>query len=193
MSQNRLEAKVSLSWVTEVSILAVSASLFILLVITSTLQKSPTVDEPLHLFAGYSYLKWGDYWVNPEHPPMAKMLAALPLLAFEIKDPRPLNTPDDKLPQSITGDPPAVRVAQGMLFVQNDADTLFFWAKLPMIAVAVLLGCFVYVWSNALFGAQAAIAAAFFYALDPNILAHSAVFNTDLPFTAWFFLGSYFF
>src|SRR3989304_2498633 len=64
---------------TETILLAALALLFVTLTITSFVQKSPTVDEPLHLFAGYSYLKWGDLWVNPEHPPLAKMLAALSL------------------------------------------------------------------------------------------------------------------
>ena len=30
--------------------------------------------------AGYSYLHWDDYRLNPEHPPLVKKLAALPLL-----------------------------------------------------------------------------------------------------------------
>jgi len=175
------------------SALCVFVFLFGILTITSFLQKSPTVDEPLHLFAGYSYLKWGDFWVNPEHPPLAKILAALPLLAFDIKDPRPSSADGSLSPESDPGDPPAVNVAQKMLFVQNDADTLFFYAKLPMIALAVLMEIFVYLWSKKLFGPEAAIASTFLYALDPNILAHSPMVQTDLPFTTFFFIGTYFF
>lgn len=183
----------SISRRTETILLAAIAFVFVALAITSSAQKSPTVDEPLHLFAGYSYLKWGDYWVNPEHPPLAKILAALPLLAIDIKDPRPQNASEQRMPQSDAGDPPAVTVAQSMLFVQNDADTLFFYAKLPMIAVAVLLGFFVYLWSKDLFGAEAAVVSTLFYALDPNVLAHGSVVHTDLPFTAFFLIGSYFY
>ena len=178
---------------TEAILLTGFALLFVTLATTSFVQKSPTVDEPLHLFAGYSYLKWGDYWVNPEHPPLAKMLAALPLLAIDIKDGRSQNASDNQVPKSDAGDPPAVSVAQSMLFVQNDADTLFFYSKLPMIALAVLLGFFVYLWSREIFGPDAAIASAFFYTLDPNILAHSSVVHTDLPFATFFFIGTYFF
>ena len=53
---------------------------FVILSLTSITQKSPTYDEAVHLFAGYSYLKWGDFRINPEHPPLAKMLAAAPLM-----------------------------------------------------------------------------------------------------------------
>ena len=169
------------------------ALLFVVLATTSVATKSPTVDEPLHLFAGYSYLKWADYWVNPEHPPFVKILAALPLLALDIKDSRGSNTLHRPMPQSDTGDPQAVAVAQKMLFVDNDADTLFFYARLPIIGLALLLGFFVYLWSRDLFGPQAAIASALFYALDPNILAHSSAIQTDLPFAAFFFIGTYYY
>src|SRR4051794_24299926 len=38
-----------------------------------------TFDEVAHLVAGYSYWATGDYRLNPEHPPLAKLLAAAPL------------------------------------------------------------------------------------------------------------------
>jgi hypothetical protein len=54
---------------------------FALLVIAFATSTSATNDEIAHLSAGYSYLKWDDYRMNPEHPPLLKKLAALPLLA----------------------------------------------------------------------------------------------------------------
>ena len=41
---------------------------------------SATFDETSHLPSGYSYLLWNDYRMNPEHPPLVKEFAALPLL-----------------------------------------------------------------------------------------------------------------
>jgi hypothetical protein len=64
-----------------VLVLGIFVLIFCLITVASFIQKSPTWDEPAHLFAGYSYLKWGDFRANPEHPPLAKLLAALPLLA----------------------------------------------------------------------------------------------------------------
>ncbi len=173
-------------------LLSVFVLLFSSLTITSFLQKSPTVDEPVHLFSGYSYLKWGDFRVNPEHPPLAKVLAALPLLAFDIQDPRPSSPEWNRIPESKPG-PPTENIAHDMLFVENDADGLFFYAKLPMIALAILLGIFIYLWSKELFGLEAAIASLFIYSLDPNILAHSQIVHTDIPFTTFFFISTYFF
>src|SRR5205809_5609337 len=43
---------------------------------------SATSDEPLHLAAGYSYWQTRDFRMNPEHPPLAKLVAALPFLAL---------------------------------------------------------------------------------------------------------------
>jgi tetratricopeptide (TPR) repeat protein len=178
-----------------ISVLACGAFVFLfsLIAITSFTQKSPTVDEPRHLLSGYSYLKWGDFRSNPEHPPLAKMLAALPLMFFHIKDPRPSSAYWDLIPTESPRSLHTVKVAAQMLFVENDADTLFFYAKLMMIALALVLGLFIFKWSRELFGLGAAVVSLFVYALDPNILAHSQLVHTDLPFTATFFIATYFF
>src|SRR5258706_992434 len=154
--------------------------------------KSSIVDEPLHVFAGYTYLKWGDFRANPEHPPLAKMWAALPLLALDIKDPRAARPYWDL----ITANPhgfPLTNLADDMLFVDNDGEQLFLLAKLQMVLIGVLLGGFVFLWSKELFGRGAGAASLALYALDPNILAHSQIIHTDMPFAAFFFIGTYFF
>lgn len=45
--------------------------------------KSITYDEVSHIPAGYYYLNTGKYFLNPEHPPLVKTLAALPLLTLK--------------------------------------------------------------------------------------------------------------
>jgi hypothetical protein len=166
--------------------------LFGFLTVGSLLQQSPSVDEPVHLLSGYSYLKWGDFRANPEHPPLAKVLAALPLLALDVRDPRP-STPDwDRIPDSKPGSTTR-NLARKMFFVDNDADRLFFYAKLPMIGLGMILGIFVFLWAKDLYGLTAAAAALFIYCLDPNILAHSQNVHTDIPFATLFFISCYFF
>src|SRR5689334_676998 len=51
--------------------------------VTTILQESQTWDEAIHLSAGYSYLRTGDYRINPEHPPLEKILNAVPLLFLQ--------------------------------------------------------------------------------------------------------------
>ncbi|HEC63918.1 MAG TPA: hypothetical protein ENI23_01345 [bacterium] len=47
-----------------------------------------TSDEVSHIGSGYYYLKTGRYFINPEHPPVIKDVAGLPLLFIDTKEPR---------------------------------------------------------------------------------------------------------
>lgn len=174
-----------------VASIALFIVLFSLISIGSLRQKSPTVDEPIHLLSGYASLKWGDYRANPEHPPLAKLWAALPLLALDIKDPRPTTAEWEIIPDTGPHTTHTGSVAAKLFFADNDAEKLFLWAKLQIILLALLLGFFIYRWSKELFGFEAALASLFFYCLDPNILAHSQIVHTDIAFSALFFIGSY--
>ncbi|HEY4506715.1 MAG TPA: hypothetical protein VJH71_00935, partial [Candidatus Paceibacterota bacterium] len=57
----------------------------IVLAITSAWNDSLIVDEIPHIGAGYSYVSKGDYRLNPEHPPLAKDVAGLPLKFLNLK------------------------------------------------------------------------------------------------------------
>jgi hypothetical protein len=69
-------------WV-EVLVVAAFCAAFTLLASRQIATTSATFDETSHLPSGYSYLRWHDFRMNPEHPPLAKMLAALPLLRLD--------------------------------------------------------------------------------------------------------------
>src|SRR6202161_2411977 len=43
-------------------------------------RESLTFDEDDHMFAGYMMWHTADYGLNPEHPPLVKLLATLPVL-----------------------------------------------------------------------------------------------------------------
>lgn len=60
------------------------------LMFKSSLGELAVMDELAHIPAGYSYVRYLDYRLNPEHPPLVKALAALPLLFQN------LNFPTDK-------------------------------------------------------------------------------------------------
>jgi hypothetical protein len=64
----------------ELCVVALLCLIFMGLVAFFARSSSATFDETSHLPAGYSYLRWHDYRLNPEHPPLVKKLAALPLL-----------------------------------------------------------------------------------------------------------------
>src|SRR5437588_6138451 len=91
---------------------------------------SATSDEPLHLAAGYSYWQTRDFRINPEHPPLAKLLAALPLLVL---GPNLDTSSKDWLAAS--------EYPFGFAFLYgNDADRLLFWGRVPMVVLAAAGG-----------------------------------------------------
>ena len=68
-----------------------------LLVVQATLaltivhRESLTFDEDDHMFAGYMMWKAADYGLNPEHPPLVKLLATVPILSDHLWVPPPLD------------------------------------------------------------------------------------------------------
>src|ERR1700761_4233134 len=47
-------------------------------------RESLTFDEENHMYAGYRMWKNGDFGLNPEHPPLVKLLATLPVLGNKL-------------------------------------------------------------------------------------------------------------
>jgi Dolichyl-phosphate-mannose-protein mannosyltransferase/SEC-C motif len=142
--------------------------------------KSPTTDEPPHIAAGLSYFVTHQIFrADPQHPPLVKELSALSLMAAGIRWPHTADA--DYL---VNGDDPA-RVFGLDWVIGNDLiraspDRVLFWARLPMILLAALLGVLLYVWGRQLLGPVAAAGAVFVYVLDPNIVAHSQFVNNDV-------------
>ena len=66
------------------SIAALSVVAFIVLALGNIRATSPVYDETVHLVAGYRYLTAHDYRLNAEHPPLLKLLAAIPLRSMTI-------------------------------------------------------------------------------------------------------------
>jgi hypothetical protein len=141
---------------------------------------SATFDEGAHLPAGYTHLTLGDHRLNPEQPPLVKLLAALPLLAVH---------PAMKLDDSAWALGRQWEFGQRFLYRWNDADRLLFLGRLPVVALASCLVAAVYFESRRRFGPIPAAAALFLAALSPDVLAHGALVTTDLGFALFFFLA----
>jgi hypothetical protein len=144
---------------------------------------SATSDEPIHLVAGYSYWQTRDFRINPEHPPLAKLIASLPLLAIKPA----LDTAGEDWKTSSQD-----RLGFTFLY-SNDADRLLFWARIPMIALAALGGLITFLWTRDLFGPIAGAFAAGLYSFCPNLLAHGMLITTDVPVGTFILLTLYLF
>ncbi len=141
---------------------------------------SATFDEGAHLPAGYTHLTLGDHRLNPEQPPLVKLLAAAPLLAL-----RPVVRTDDRA----WAEARQWEFGRRFLYRWNDADRLLFLGRLPIVALASFLLVAVFVEARRRFGAVAGAAALGLAALSPEVLAHGALVTTDLAFALFFFLS----
>src|SRR5437899_1042256 len=121
----------------------VSAVLILLIVLALELvfsirQQSQTIDEGQHIFAGYQYWQHRDFGSNPEHPPLVKLAAAVPLLFLHLNQSTVLSGPTK---------PTNISAAVPFLYQnQTDADTILFRARMAasaftfFLAVLLLLG-----------------------------------------------------
>ena len=142
---------------------------------------SATWDEPYHIIAGYRYWVAGDYGINPEHPPLAKLVGTLPLLFMHLKV--PAMGRDSTKP---------VAIMRGRALVYgNDADAVLLRARLAEAVIGLLLMLLIFEAAYRMFGAGAAWIAAAMAVFEPNLLAHSALVTTDLASACFFFAAVY--
>ena len=140
-------------------------------------RKSITVDDIVHIPAGFYHLH-RRFRINFEQPPLVKMLAAFPLLLT--------NTEMPAMDQSMGSLDPHRGFTQNALAQEfwraNNTryEELTFWSRVPMIAVALLLGALIFSFTRQLFGARAGLLAVALYTLEPTILANGRVVQTDV-------------
>src|ERR1041385_488899 len=140
-------------------------------------RKSITVDEIVMIPSAYYHLASGNFQLVNEHPPLSKLVAGAPLLFVQPEEARP----DQITAPSGSSD---MRWAYYESFWENNFDrfdTLGFWARAGMIALTIGLGILVFWFARELFGDRAAVIATALFALEPTVLGHGRVVQTDVP------------
>ncbi|PIR98622.1 MAG: hypothetical protein COT88_00525 [Candidatus Colwellbacteria bacterium CG10_big_fil_rev_8_21_14_0_10_41_28] len=158
-----------------------------LLMIGSSFNEAATMDELAHIPSGYGYAKYLDYRLNPEHPPIIKLLAATPLLFMDLDFPT-----ESTYWQNETN----AQWDMGRLFLYesgNDADAIIFWSRLFPILLALGLTFLIYLWSKEIMGQWWALLPTAATAFTPNILAHGHYVTTDVGAAFGIILSLYFF
>ena len=145
--------------------------------------ESLTFDEPDHTFAGYRMWTNGDYGLNPEHPPLVKLLAALPLLGQKLWIP-PLKGIFFKFEAVSDG-------AEWLAHNDGGSQRLLFKMRMATVTLALALSLVVFFATREWFGTTAALVALTLVVFDPNILAHSGLVTTDLGATLFFLAALY--
>jgi hypothetical protein len=131
---------------------------------------SATFDETAHIAAGVAYAERGDFRLNPEHPPLVKYLSGSALVltgrggldygstAWDGADPWTLG-------RQILRQRPAERLVR---------------ARLPVLALGVVLLLAVYGFTREMHGQGPALLALALAATCPTLLAHARLVTTDL-------------
>jgi hypothetical protein len=143
--------------------------------------ESQTWDEACHIFAGYRYWTRADFGMNPEHPPLVKLLAAAPLLGMSLQvPPHPgyFSKEEDFL------------TATDFVY-KNDAETILFRTRTAVALLTVLLAVVLFVAARKMVGVNAALMALCLLVFEPNILAHGMVVTTDIGLTLFLFASVY--
>ena len=173
-----------------------------LMAIFSIRDDSLTFDETAHIAAGYSYLTQRDMRLNPEHPPLIKDLAGLPLLFLnftpyrnEVSGAR-LNFPKDH-PSWVQDDNPVwwhqfEFASQFLYYSGNNPDQILLWSRLPMIFLLIFLGWFLFFWARELFGNKTALLSLFLFSFSPTFLAHGRLVTTDVGAALGVVIATYF-
>lgn len=164
-------------WGIAVGLIAVQMLLTVLVVHRESL----TFDEADHMFSGYMMWHTGDFGLNPEHPPLVKLLATLPVLGRNLWVPQ-LKHRYFKIEAFLDG-------RDWVEHNDGDRNQLVFEMRLAAGLLAVAFSLVVFLMARECFGDWAGVAALALAALDPNVLAHSALVTTDIG-VALFFLAS---
>jgi hypothetical protein len=170
--------------------LTVFAVVFAALAVSSYVQTSATWDEPQHLTSGYMSLRFRDYRMDLEHPPLLRMWAALPLLAIPHMK-IDLRTIDQISPVYWVGIKQFLFSHQFM-YIDNDADRMLYAGRFMIVLLGIVLGVLLFSWAREWLGFWPAVIVLAFYSAEPNVLAHSSLVTTDIGLTCLFFGALYF-
>lgn len=191
---------------------------FVILGMGDILGNAPTFDEAPHLASGWTYWVTWDSRLNPEHPPLLKMIAAAPLLSMPVWPAGlrndgsaafgSLNEMWRAAPASFAQwffadrwlyavrDPALQSVTTEIVPPQaylNNPDAMYLRARTVLLLfTGVGLGILILLWSKQLWGWWGASVSTALFSFDPNFIAHCGLVTTDGGITMLMF-GTVFF
>ena len=158
-------------------------------------RESVTFDEMAHIGAGVSYLQKLDMRMNEEHPPLAKVLAALPLVV------RGVHADYSQVSWAFSGSGMFKQYLAEWIFGHwliarwNDPIATVFWARQPMLLLTLVLGIVLFVYGSRLGDKWGGLLCLCAYATMPVMLAFGPLVLTDMAIalfvvlTLWTFAG----
>jgi 4-amino-4-deoxy-L-arabinose transferase-like glycosyltransferase len=154
---------------------------------------SITTDEVPHITAGYSYLTSQRMLLNLEHPPLAKVLSAIPLTTLHLNPPSLEESAQKVRSEGLPSWMLQWEWGFPLLFDQDiGPQTTVFLARIPMVFILVLTAWFVFLLGKEIFGPKAGLVALLLFSFSPNFLAHGRLVTTDVGATFGFVSTIYF-
>lgn len=140
-----------------------------------------TVDEPIHILSGYTTLTQAHVLFDPEHPFLAKALAAMPLLFIHPHVPHAAShlTPQQAQMSYNTYENANLWGFQMLYTSGNNPDQLLFLTRTVIALLTVGLALAIYFGTKSVFGPASALAALTFIAFEPSFVAHGHLANDD--------------
>jgi len=149
----------------------------------AALRESATFDETAHIGAGVSYWQKLDLRLNEEHPPLAKMIAAIPLILLGTRaDYSHISWTNSKkfLPHAFLGE---WVFGEWVLTRWNDPVRTLAWARLPMLLLTLVLGWVVFVYARKMGGDWGGLLCLSAYVSTPTFIVFGPLVLTDLAVT----------
>ncbi len=158
-------------------------------------RESVTFDEMAHIGAGVSCLQKLDMRMNEEHPPLAKVLAALPLVV------RGVHADYSHVSWTFSGSGMFKQFLGEWIFGHwlitrwNDPIATVFWARQPMLLMTLVLGIVLFLYGSRLGDRWGGLLCLCAYATMPVMLAFGPLVLTDMAITLfavltlWAFAG----
>jgi hypothetical protein len=140
---------------------------------------SHTSDEPAHVACGMEWLDRGVYTLEAQHPPLARIAAALLPWAR-----------GGRFHGNQTGYRGMFLEGLEIFYDRNQYDENVFAARIGVLPFFWIAAFVVYIWAKRDFGPAVAAAAVFLFTFLPPVLAHAGLATTDMALTA--FLGTAF-
>src|ERR1700738_3304801 len=150
-------------------------------------RESVTVDEVAHTGAGVSYLQKLDMRMNEEHPPLAKVVAALPLVL------QGAQADYSHVSWTISNKMFAQYLAEWVfghwfLMKWNDPYGTLFRARMAMLTITLMLGLVLYIFASRLCGPWGGLLCLSAFVTMPAFLAFGPLVITDMAIALFWVL-----
>jgi 4-amino-4-deoxy-L-arabinose transferase-like glycosyltransferase len=151
-------------------------------------RESVAFDEVAHIGAGVSYLQKLDMRLNEEHPPLAKVLAAAPLVV------RGVHADYSHLSWTFSGSGLFKQLLGEWIFGHwliarwNEPLSTVFWARQPMLLLTLVLGFVLFLYGSRLGDKWGGLLCLCTYATMPVMLAFGPLVLTDIAIALFFLL-----